>query len=134
MSDKFEGHFLESADLMASRPVTLTISGIVPPNTEKAADGRLIDKPIIAFEKTDKRMIIGKTNERIIKSFLGSKPNEWVGQKVTVMVRYLKAAFGESNVPTLRIVPPEGKPIPFACRKHWGQEMPFGAPSTHGDK
>lgn len=123
--DRYVGNFIESADLMHSDPVTLAIADAIPPGTEKSADGRLIDRPIIAFEKTDKRFILSKTNERLVKAMHGSKPRSWTGQPITLTVRYLPKAFGETNVPTVRVVLPDGVPMPMACRKHYGQAQPI---------
>jgi hypothetical protein len=122
---KFEGDFVEAADLM-QRSVTLTISGVVPPNVEKdrGGKGKLIDKPIFSFEKAAKRFICGKTNRRIIQAIHGKKASQWIGKTVTLGVRYLKEAFGEKNVPTVRVLPPPGVPIPMSARKFFGSEHP----------
>lgn len=118
---RFEGHFVESADLM-TRQVTLTINGIVPPNTEKDKDGkgRPIDKPILSFDKTSKRFIAGKTNQRIIRAIHGAKASGWLGKQITLGVRYLPEAFGEKWAPTVRVIPPEGVPLPMSVRKFYG--------------
>jgi hypothetical protein len=122
---RFEGHFVESADLM-SKQVTLTIAGVVPPNTEADAKKKLINRPILSFNKTSKRLILGKTNERIIRAIHGPKASGWLGKAITLSVRYLPEAFGEKNVPTVRVVPPVGIPLPMNCRKHYGMETPPG--------
>lgn len=122
---RFEGDFLESADLMHSDPVRVKIAKVIPPNTEKAADGRLIDRPIIEFHKAHKRFILSKTNVRLMKSLFGPTPAEWVDKEVTLGVRYLKTAFGEKNVPTVRVIVPDGSPMPFGARKHYGSPTPF---------
>lgn len=122
---KFEGNFVESSDLMKSGAVSLKIKKVHGPNTIKAADGRLIDKPIIEFDGAGKSMIIGRTNERLIKAQHGGKASEWIGKEITIAVRYLREAFGERNVPTLRVILPSNIPSPYACRKHLGQEQPF---------
>ncbi len=122
---QYEGDFVESADLMRSGQVTLTIAAVVPPGTERSKDGRPIDLPIIAFEGATKRFVCSKTNERIVKAIHGPKVADWVGKQITLQVRYLRQAFGEWNVPTLRVVPPEGIPIPMAARKYFGKSEPF---------
>lgn len=120
---KFTGDFLESADLMQAGKVKVVIEAVIPPGTEKSADGRVIDKPILKFQGSGKRMVCGKTNIRNIKADYGGKVAEWVGKEITLQVRYLERAFGEQNVPTLRIIPTS--PIPFASRKHMGKEQPW---------
>ncbi len=122
---RFEGNFIESADLM-QRQVTLTISGVVPPGVErdKNGKGKEIDKPILSFERTEKRFILGKTNKRILTAIHGKRASEWIGKKVTLCVRYLPEAFGEKWVPTARIMPPSNIPLPMNCRKHFGYAAP----------
>lgn len=122
---RFEGDFVESADLMQGPPVTLRIAGIVPPETETDAGGKIITKPIIAFEKARKRFVMGKTNERILKAIHGKKASAWIGKDITISVRYLRKAFEQENVPTLRIVIPDGMPVPFNVKKHYGKATPW---------
>ena len=123
--EQYQGDFVESADLMNIPNVTLRIAGVVPPETEKDKAKKLIKRPIISFEKARKRMVIGKTNERILKALLGAKASSWIGKDVTIGVRYLAEAFGQKNVPTLRIIIPPGKPVPFSVQKHYGKETPW---------
>lgn len=122
---QFEGPFLDSSDLMNRPPVTLTIETIYPPGEMKAADGRDIDKPVMAFKGARKMLILNKTNQKILKSMFGAKASGWIGHPVTIGVRYLKRAFGQDNVPTIRIIPPEGSAIPFGVQKHMGSEKPW---------
>lgn len=130
-NERFEG-FLESSDLMQCPPVRLTIAGVSQPGSEKAKDGRVIDKPIIAFEGTNKRMILGKTNERLIKSLHGARPADWAGKTIVIGVRYLASAFGFTNVPTIRVILPKGAPMPFSCNKHYGSAKPAGVTNADG--
>jgi hypothetical protein len=128
---RYEGHFIESADLM-QRSVTLTINGVVPPGVEKDKNGKgkVIEKAILSFDKTSKRFILGKTNERILKAIHGKKASGWIGKPVTLCVRYLPEAFGEKWVPTCRVMPPSNVPLPMNCRKHFGLAKPGGDETT----
>lgn len=123
---KYEGDYLESADLMHRPPCVLQIAEVVPPCVEKDATKRLIDKPIFRFEKATKRMIMGKTNQRIVKAIHGNKASGWIGQTVTIGVRYidLPEALGGKDCPTLRVIPPDGVPIPVSARRWYGTEKP----------
>ena len=127
---KFEGPFLESADLMSRPPCTMKISEVHPPDSMKSADGRTIDKPVLAFEGAKKMLILNKTNVRILKAMFGFRASGWIGHPVTVGVRYLAKAFGQENVPTLRIIPPEGAAVPFSVKKHMGSETPLSKERT----
>lgn len=129
MMARYEGNFVEAADLMGVSPV-LTISSISAPGTEKAADGRVIDKPIITFSGARKRLILGKTNIQIIAAMHGKKPSGWVGKQIKLGVRYLREVvvpFRATNVPTVRVIPPpevEGT-LPLKARKWMGSERPY---------
>jgi hypothetical protein len=122
---KFEGNFLESADLMHDPPVRVVISAVAPPNTERDSAKKLIDKPILDFQGAKKRFILGKTNKRILKAWHGKKASGWIGKEIVIGVRYLKESFGQKNMPTLRIIPPKDVPLPKAARDFFGQETPY---------
>jgi len=126
--EKYQGAFVESADLMhLANGVTLEIEKVTPPDKEKDKDGKgkLINKPILTFRGARKRFIVGKTNERILKAIHGKKASGWKGKKITLGVRYLEKAFGELNVPTIRIIPPENIPLPMSTRDHFGRPEPW---------
>lgn len=124
--DPYLGDYLQSDDLPPGKTITVTIAAVIPPHTEKAADGRLVDKMALAFEGKAKKLILGKTNWRIVRLICGSDPEKWPGQEIRITVRY-GDWFGFKDLPTLRIVPPADKPLPFGVRKHYGREFP----STH---
>lgn len=121
---RYEGDFLESSDLMHSPPVTVTIAEVVAPCEEKCANGRTIDKAILRFASAKKRFIVGKTNRRALKCLLGPKASGWIGQQVQIGVRYLDEAFGEPCVPALRVLFPEGVPVPASVKVHYGYDTP----------
>lgn len=121
--ERYEGNFIESADMMTVPPVRLTIESVAAPNTKKDATGKLIKQPIIGFKETPKQFVCGKTNIRCIKADHGAKPDAWVGKQIVLTVRYLREAFGEKNVPTLRVIP--ANPVPMGARKFMGYEKPL---------
>jgi hypothetical protein len=110
MGEAFEGDYLKALDLMhLERAETkATISGITLPNTEKSANKKLINKTIISFKDRKKRMILATTNVDILRSLYGSKVSQWIGKEVTIGVRYIDA-FGYTDVPSLRIIPPDSE-------------------------
>tara|TARA_R110000787_G_scaffold5230_1_gene19245 strand:+ start:662 stop:1066 length:405 start_codon:yes stop_codon:yes gene_type:complete len=128
--DIYSGRFITSDDLGTSEP-TLMIKGISEPASEKGGDGKPIEQAILWFEKSDKGLILGKTNFRILKSIFGPAQNikkhaeKWKGQEITLMRRYIDC-FGEKNVPVTRIKPNPTKPLAMGVRKHIGTEKPKG--------
>ena len=134
MAGQFDGNFLDAVDLAGKEFVTVTISDVVAPNQEHDAKKKLIDKTIIAFKGKQKRMIVNKTNLKVIKWAHGPKVSAWVDKDIVLTVRYLKEAFGNKNVPVLRVVPPEGKSLPVGMRKAYGSATPFSdAPREPGE-
>lgn len=123
MASQFSGNFLDASDLPKGRNVAVTISEVVAPNIERDATKKLIDKAILSFAGKQKRLILNKTNAKIIKMSHG-EPSKWVGQQISLTVRILKEAFGQSNVPVIRVVPPAGVNLTFGMRKKYGAEMP----------
>lgn len=126
MAAQFEGNFLDSADLMAvNGNITLTISDVSAPGDEKDAKNKTIDRAILTFEKAKKRLILNKINAKIIAMEHGKKPSQWAGKKITLTVRWLEKAFGQTNVPVIRVVPPDGKALTFGMRKNFGAATSF---------
>lgn len=125
MRDAFTGKFMDASDIMGKGNVTVTISDVVAPNKEKDASGKVINRAVLSFDKAKKRFVCGKTNLKIIALMYGTKPSEWIGKKITLGVRYLEKAFGQYNVPTVRVIAPDDRPLTFGMRKHYGSETPF---------
>lgn len=135
MSGRFEGRFLDALDIMAAKKdVTVTITDIVAPDTERDAKNKLIDKAILSFKGASKRFILTKINEKILKAIHGKAPSKWIGKEITLTVRYLKEAFNEENLPAIRIVPPPDMPLTFAMRKHYGKSTPWPTKRKNEDQ
>lgn len=111
---------------------SLTIKEVLPPNTVKASDGKLIDKPILVFTQTEKRLVLGKINARLAKCAIGSaKVAEWVGKQIKV---YASRGnwFGQKDVAAIRIRVPNGVARPFLVPSQLGVDI-TGAASV-GDQ
>lgn len=124
MRQQFEGNFLDAIDIPANG-ITVEISEVVAPNAEKDRTGKNIDKGILAFKGAKKRLVLNKTNSKIIALMHGKKASEWVGKTITLTVRYLEKAFGQRNVPVIRVVPSDDHPMTFGMRKNYGSPTPF---------
>ncbi len=126
MRSVFEGNFLDASDIMRSGNITVEIAGLTAPGDDKDATGKVIDKAIIAFKGAKKRLILNKINSKIIAAMLGAQASKWIGQKITLTVRYLDKAFGQRDVPVIRIVPDDMAKLTFGMRKNYGTERPHG--------
>lgn len=129
--DQYEGNFLRGEDLPEGVVIPVTISGFVPPQAEKDARGKTIDKAILSFAGKDKRLILCKTSFRIVKLLHGSVGDEpydgWTGKEVNIQRRYLHrlCAFGVHNELCVRIVPPVGTPVPGRLIRFLGRAKPY---------
>lgn len=132
----FGSGFLYAEDFLIDgqfKQFDLVISDYFERNTLKSADGKPIDKPTIAFEKTTKRLVLCKSNESLLHFMTGtSDGKKWVGRKVTLAPRKIQA-FGQS-VFAIRVMPPPGATIRKGLFKQLGEKAvwvdPFAGSST----
>lgn len=122
---KYTGNFLDAGDIDEGKKITVTITEVFPPGTQKDSQKRLIKKRIIGFKGAKKRMILCGCNEQIIAMIHGANSKEWIGKTITLMRRYLESAFNEKNVPVVRVVAPDEAKLKYAMRKHYGKPVPF---------
>ena len=127
MRDRYEGKFLEGADLMTRDSYSLVIASVADPGTVQDSRQQVIEEAVIGFEKATKRLVLGKTNYRILVAQFGSDEKEWVGKTVKLQCRFLDC-FGEVDVPCVRIVPPDGTPVPKGARDFMGSFHPKHGP------
>ncbi len=120
---RYQGAYLEAADLMGREFYSLTIKSIAKPDTEKDSGGKKIDKYIITFEGAKKRLIVNVTNFRIITAELGDKLTGWIGKKIDLEARVLKEAFGEKNVPVVRVRPGPDTLLKSGAKRNRGRAL-----------
>lgn len=130
LEDRYEGTFLEAIDLPEGVVAKVVIEALVPPDKEQDAAGNVIKKAILAFQGRKKRLILNKTNYRMLKVILGADPVKWIGQEVGITRRYLDAkhAFGVENEMCIRVIPSPGTPIPKSVRDFLGSRIPAPRP------
>jgi hypothetical protein len=123
MRAAFEGNFLDASDL-SGKDITVVIESIIAPKKEKDSTGKVIDKTIIAFKGAKKRFIANKTNAKCLSMLFGNKASLWIGKEVTLTTRYLAEAFGQKNVPVVRVKVDADK-LTFGMRKKYGAAESF---------
>jgi hypothetical protein len=136
MSDKKEygSAYLYAEDLIRDGnyiDATVTIESVIPPNTIKAANGKMIGHDTLKFVGKDKLLVLcAKVNQRILAIATGeSQAEKWPGHKITLQVRIVDS-FGE-KVPAIRILPPQGAMIRKSLRERLGTKASLkngGAP------
>lgn len=126
--DQYEG-FLASDDIGYNESGGKTVSPVIreykPAGTVIDSKKQVVELPVLYFEKSPKGFVLNKTNERILKLVLGKDISKWPGNKITLGVGFV-AAFGERDVPVIRVQPPKGIPLPFGVRKWLGKPKPSG--------
>jgi hypothetical protein len=131
VSERYEGNYVDAAELMACRGVKVLIESVIAPNTEKDARKKLIDKPLLVLKggTKNKKLIVGKTNWKILVAMFGKKSSGWIGKEITIAARYLPKSqgFGQVNCPCVRIIPPHGHPIPKSAMDFMGTAQPVGS-------
>lgn len=101
---------------------SLKIVEVIPRRTLKAANGQLVDKVCLRFEKTEKLLALNETNTRHVALTCGShKPEKWVGHVITVFPAEVEA-FGNTG-PSVRVKLPKGTPHPHGTRKWMGKDL-----------
>ena len=125
---RFEGDYIEAQELMHATGVKVTIESVIPPGTEKDSRRKVIDKPMLVIKGStkNKKMIVGKTNYRILSAIFGKKASAWVGKEIVLACRYLPKSkgFGQENCPCVRVIPPRGTSIPHSAYQFMGSAKP----------
>ena len=123
MAEQFSGNFVDASHLLmrGQTEVEVTIAEVLPPNTVQDAKGKQIDEPVIKFVETPRQFILGSNiNKKVLSmKFQSTDTKDWLGLKITLVVRVLKEAFGQPNVPCLRVkCDPDS--LTFGMRRHYG--------------
>lgn len=115
----FPSQYLAAHDLNG-HDVPLTIRHLVVEDlkTERGTER----KPVLYFvetqkkaerEKTDeKRMVLNKTNAKMIAKIYGPETDDWKGKRVTVFATMVSAFGAETEAIRVRPVPPPVNPTP----------------------
>ena len=138
----FPNRFLK-AGLFAARPLSLTIAAVDVEELPRDDGGTKI-KGIVTFEKTDKQLVLNRTNAETIRAMFGRKLSDWIGKRITLASE--KDRLMGKEVDAIRII---GSPdldaafvAAFDITKRIGEKMtvshvrrPLGvtSPSNHGE-
>lgn len=114
--------YLKSSDMLVDgtfKSVPLTVAEFFPRGSLSGADKKRIDKPVIGFKETKKRMILGSTSEEMLHMLSGtSDGTKTPGTRVTVEARVVDA-FGEACL-GLRLMPTANMVIRRGLKKRLG--------------
>ncbi len=96
----FPSEYLGSHDLQG-KDATVTIKKVVV--EELKTDRGSERKPVMYFEKTEKKLVLNKTNAKSIAALYGPEINVWAGKRITLYGTPV-SAFGK-EVEALRVRP-----------------------------
>lgn len=124
--EAYEG-FIASDDIgyteKGGNEISLKIDHVSNDGSVIDSRGVIVEHPVVYFTGAKKGFVLNRTNERICRLLHGKRFADWTGKEITLGVRFVNA-FGERNVPVIRILPPKGIPLPFGVRKWVGKERP----------
>ena len=118
----FPGKYIKAADLQG-RDYELVISRLV---VEKVLDS---DEPVLYFTKTDKGLVLNKTNAGRIADMHGEETDDWTGLHITLFPT--ECDFAGKLVPCIRVRtgnPPPVQPVVVPEPVHTAipdSEIPF---------
>ncbi len=95
-NDIFPSRFLKSEDLKG-QDLVLTIAGVT---MEEVGQERQM-KAVLGFEKTDKCLVLNKTNGLTLASLHGNETDAWIGKRIALFPT--RVPFGGKLVDTIRI-------------------------------
>jgi len=95
----FPSAYLKAADLRG-KECTLKIKSCQLEEVTRA-NGQKDHKGVLRFEKTDKALVLNKTNARAIKEQLGPYTDQWPGNTITIYPT--TTTFGRQTVECIRI-------------------------------
>lgn len=118
-SEMYPSKFLKCEDLQGKR-VALTIMSLM---LEEIGQDRE-EKPVLRFKKTDKALVLNKTNARMLSDLFGDDSDGWVGQ--TVVLAPARVSFQGKIVDSIRIEQAPGSapapaPVPLGAE----DDIPF---------
>lgn len=97
----FDAPYVGAWDL-DGRDVTLTISR-VEAGTITGNSGRTAKKPIVWFEKTEKGLVLNRTNAKTVAALYGKNTDTWAGKRITLFAT--TTSFGGETVECIRVRP-----------------------------
>lgn len=127
VSTMYPTEYLSAADLRG-KAVTLKILN-VKIDAVQMQGGKKERKPVIYLEKTNKKILVNKTNTRALAVLFSSDGNDWIGKRIAISPDIDLAPDGSGEVAAIRITgSPDATPErTLAFNKAWKGERKRGA-------
>ena len=119
--ERYEGEFLEGLDIAEGEILQVTVSAVFDPGTQKDAGGKKIKEAVLAFSAHRKKLVMCKTNVRVLWAIIGKDETSWLGWKIPLKRRYYPYCFKKQNEMCIRVIPPVGTVLPGKVVRHLGR-------------
>ncbi len=95
----FPSNYIKAADLNG-RDFSLTVTTVAIESL-KMRGGASKKRGVMRFEKTEKGLVLNRTNGDTIAKLLGRDTEDWIGKRITLFPTTTK--FGRETVPCIRV-------------------------------
>ncbi len=96
----FPSRYLKAADLQG-KEVRLTIASVELAELPVRGTSQKKTRGVVSFERTDKGLVLNRTNAETIAKMLGRETDAWAGQHITLYPT--EDRFGPAMVPCIRV-------------------------------
>ena len=110
---KSSSKFLASEDFIGLGEVEVTISGVFENADEVMQDGKKKDFFSVAFENTEKRLVLNATNRKSLSFAFGASTKNWIGKKILLWAQDGVKAIGGGTTTGLRLKSAEAETNPL---------------------
>ena len=90
-----------AAPELQGRDAAVTIKSVSIDEMPLAGTTKKEKRPIVQFEETPKKLVLNKTNAKIIAKLLGVQTAAWIGKRITLYPTTTK--FGPDTVDCIRV-------------------------------
>ena len=118
-----------AGDMIGQGQIALTITGFTQEDVNNGRGGKQV-KQMLSFKERDKKMILNKTNAKVLAGELGPETNDWIGARITIAAPVVDA-FGKSQR-SLRIVKVESPAPQARANGNGATRHPPAPPSAAG--
>lgn len=102
LSDAFPSRYMKAGvDVDEDGQRVVTIEDVTMERVGQGADAR--DKLVVAFQETDKTLVLNKTNATTISKLYGDETDAWPGKRITLYCTYVQ--FQADMVLSIRVRP-----------------------------
>lgn len=113
----FPGKYLKSAEFGQVKP-TYTVKAITVEDLPDEKTGGTRKRGIVAFQETEKALVLNRTNATALKAMFGAETNNWLGKRVCFFAAPFTDPFTGEQITAIRVVgsPDIHAPLEFTAK------------------